>query len=140
MVHSAGDGDDLLIAEFIDRSRCWREDSASESQRPEVAFAKRVQSSLVGEYDIVLLAALDLVDLVALQRHDNLMDGQNLLALVLQVILLLRVQRSHHVLAFCIRLLLPFYSSKMNSFLLPPEMPMMRLPLDSGISISPPFD
>lgn len=103
MEHATGNRDNLLIAELSYWTGCSREDSSPKSQRPEVSLPKRVQSPLVSQDDIVLFSAFDLIDLVALEGHYDFVDGQHLLAPILEVVLVFRMEGSDHIFRFCVR-------------------------------------
>jgi len=67
-------------------------------------------------------------------------DGHNLLSFVLEVVLIFRVKGSDNIFGLYMHRSVPFYSSKMNNFFAPPDIPIILLPFDSSIIISPPLD
>ena len=75
MKHATGYGNNLFVAEFVDESGTRTEDRSSESEGSKVAFPDSIQFALLGENNVVFLAALNLLDLIALKGEYYVMDG-----------------------------------------------------------------
>ena len=97
MEHTAWYRDYLFVSELGNLLRARRKDRAPESQRAKIAFAKGIQKTLVSHDNIVLFTAFNLVDLIALKSQNDVIDRQYLLAFVLQIILMLRMEGCDYV-------------------------------------------